>query len=589
MNTPGMATHSVSAFNESSAIQFLTQVLEQKHTIKTFFKENDRTPNYDGTLELVAQDGAPTKQFIVQIKKVENLAPKNKGKNKGKYVYSFETKFLYYVKEKVTESPAIFFVVDIAKKNIFWLYLSDTLLMKMEFEGKEKLNYPLTEADKIVDFDEFSKKLNLIAAHRNSLLLQKTPTQVAEMQDALDFINKSLDYDFHIIKESVFPNLWRFGIKYSHNACSIIAGGGPLSAEDTAMFALYPQIRGIPDTGLQEYSVNGHQLFSQWDMTGRTTPMEYVRSILLEILKAFFENGIPIEYLPEIVLQEKLNWFVHSISRFCELEDENGKISIVDLQRTSCLLVNFIRHILFDAVLEENELLLKSEYEKRYIINDCIANIDIFVCSSVAIPEFKKFCATYGDKQVDETDLAMIDSLEKEQQEALNVISELKKRGVLYYSEIWDYDFFTLSTSNPDSIIERINEICKKWFEMLPTVYRQTFDSIFDTKKYQYVARVEYDNKRNGILGPRFYSVFRKYKSNSFQIVHVPNCSDSIDPSDADNGLLSITSRCDLHRFLQRKTPLYDAIHCLLYQGICQELGLDGSSLSIDGVSLDLF
>lgn len=159
MKQAGMAKHSDSAFNEGSANRLLADFLEQKHTIKTFFKENDRTPNYDGSFELVSQDGTPTKQFIVQIKKVENLTPNVQGENKGNYMYSLETNFLYYVKAKVTESPAIYFVVDIATKNIFWLYLSDELLMNMGFEGKPELYYPLTEADKITDIDTFTSKL----------------------------------------------------------------------------------------------------------------------------------------------------------------------------------------------------------------------------------------------------------------------------------------------------------------------------------------------------------------------------------------------------------------------------------------------
>ena len=69
----GMARHSDSSFNEGRATRLLAEYLEQNSKIKTFFKENDRTPNYDGSMELVSADGEPTKQFIVQIKKVENL------------------------------------------------------------------------------------------------------------------------------------------------------------------------------------------------------------------------------------------------------------------------------------------------------------------------------------------------------------------------------------------------------------------------------------------------------------------------------------------------------------------------------------
>lgn len=79
----GMARHGKSSFNEGKAVRLLEQFLEQKDTIKTFFKENDRTPNYDGSMELVESDGTPVKKFIVQIKKCENLEPNQIGKNKG--------------------------------------------------------------------------------------------------------------------------------------------------------------------------------------------------------------------------------------------------------------------------------------------------------------------------------------------------------------------------------------------------------------------------------------------------------------------------------------------------------------------------
>ena len=73
-----MARHSTSAFNECSATRMLAERLESSGKIKTFFKENDRTPNYDGSMELVGHEGVPTKQFIVQIKKAEDLTANTK-------------------------------------------------------------------------------------------------------------------------------------------------------------------------------------------------------------------------------------------------------------------------------------------------------------------------------------------------------------------------------------------------------------------------------------------------------------------------------------------------------------------------------
>lgn len=172
-----MARHSVSSFNEADANRLLADFLEQKHSIKTFFKENDRTPNYDGSMELTDKEGYPIKQFIVQIKKVENLSPNVKGKNKGRYIYQLETAFLEYVKARVTDSPSIYFVVDIATKNIFWLYLSDELVNSLSFDGKDTIPYPFTASDIIQDIDSFVDALSQIVAARNELNSQKTPEE----------------------------------------------------------------------------------------------------------------------------------------------------------------------------------------------------------------------------------------------------------------------------------------------------------------------------------------------------------------------------------------------------------------------------
>lgn len=289
MKTAGMAKHTISAFNEKTATRMLSDFLEQNHTIATFFKENDRTPNYDGSFELVDEDETPTKQFIVQIKKVENLVPNIKGSNKGKYVYDMDTSFLYYVKEKVTESPAIYFVVDIVTKNIFWLYLSDELLMGLDFEGKERISYPFEETDIVPNIDVFVQILSQIASKRNALFLQKTPEQIEEMQDALDYINRLMENDFCKIKETVFPNLWRFGIKYTPGeTMSITAGDQTITSEAASMFALYPQTKGVADTGLKEYTCGRTNYFNHFDMFGKITPYGICKKFFAKSYKIVF-------------------------------------------------------------------------------------------------------------------------------------------------------------------------------------------------------------------------------------------------------------------------------------------------------------
>ena len=162
-----LAKHSISAFHEAKAVRILENLLEERCKIKTFFSENDKTPNHDGFFELLGEDGKPEKQFIVQIKKAEHLLKCDKGKNKGKYVYSLDTAFLHYVQERVSESPAIYFVVDIMEEKVFYIYLSDELLSGMDFENKNHISYKFSEKDIIKDVDAFTETLHKISLSRN--------------------------------------------------------------------------------------------------------------------------------------------------------------------------------------------------------------------------------------------------------------------------------------------------------------------------------------------------------------------------------------------------------------------------------------
>ena len=109
----GMARHSTSAFNECSTTRMLAERLESSGKIKTFFKENDRTPNYDGSMELVGHEGVPTKQFIVQIKKTEDLTVNSKGVSKGKY-YNEEYFLALFIGFKANE-------LEFRRKRIYFI------------------------------------------------------------------------------------------------------------------------------------------------------------------------------------------------------------------------------------------------------------------------------------------------------------------------------------------------------------------------------------------------------------------------------------------------------------------------------------
>ena len=343
MSKPGMSIHSIESFNESEEINLLSSVLEAKHTIKTFFSANDRTPNHDGFFELVSSDLSPKKQFIVQIKKVEDLKPNTIGPNKGKYSYELKTNFLYYVKEKVTESPAIYFVVDIVTKRIFWLYLSDAVLMDLNFEGHLKVSYAFGEANVLSDVDVFTTKLNTIADERNRVFLKKTPEEIGEMQEAAEYINGLLDHDLSFIKKTMFPELWRFGVKASNTSdLSIEVHGNRIKPEVSSIIALYPQVKGVPDTGVREYYHEDTDLFNHIVLGGKSKPIEYCKETLHRIIKSFFEGRVPLNCLPDIALEELVAKFIDESDRLFGVEHPSTLIRVDEAERRFCYLANYI-------------------------------------------------------------------------------------------------------------------------------------------------------------------------------------------------------------------------------------------------------
>jgi len=298
-----MKTHSDSSFDESKAISTLKELLESNGNIKAFFGENDKTPNHDGFFELVnSNTKQPKKQFIVQIKKINNL----KLNMDGSYSYSFDTSFLFYVKEKVAESPAIVFIVELNTKKCFYKYLSDDYLMHLNFEDKEHITLRLNDYDQITDIGIFYKKLLKIANERNARFINKTSQQIEEMRLAVEWLNKTME-DIPFLKELI-PNFWRFGIASSVGLSLKISTMGnesqKLSKQSANAFGLYLQCKNKLDYGVQEFGQQ-HYLKPTFDFTNTITPMKYAQDVFISLLENYFNlSTINPNYLSDMVLNE---------------------------------------------------------------------------------------------------------------------------------------------------------------------------------------------------------------------------------------------------------------------------------------------
>lgn len=577
MSNSMISKHSKSAFDESESIRILEELLESTREIKTFFSENDRTPNYDGTFEFVNNECEPVKQFIVQIKKVDKLIQNTKGKNIGKYDYSLKTNFLQYVKDRVTECPAIYFVVDLSTKKVFWIYLSDETLMRLNFEGKKTVTYHFQETEFISDINSFILEMRHIAQERNRLFVYKTSQQISELQDAVDYLNQHLNGDLKKIKECVFPDLWRIGIKYSSNRDIQV---NDRTIQVAGCVALYPQMRGNLDTGVHEYDWNiKENMFTHFSFISETDLKKYSKNTLHEIIQNYFRIGIQHDCLPTLVLLEQVEDFIEKSNCFFEKSKSNIYLPS-DIRRRFVLLHNYMCFVLSGYASSDKEI----AYVKR--TNEILSRgrknfYDIFECARSCPEDFKKYCASGRD---DENRFrgSVLGLLTDESVRWLLAILELEKRKVQEITPVWGYHWYDLVQLNKPEYISRCNDICGKLFSKLPELYEKTYHNIFDTNKYLLQNRYVYKLTCDSFDNSKYLGIESQcYQAKNFSIQMEPSLTLDFPNDDIPEGLMSATGSMSIGMFVQRRKLYYDSICCLLYRGICKGLEFEEKDLPL--------
>ncbi len=580
-----MAKHSESSFDEAKEIRILSEILESNHKIKTFFKENDRTPNHDGNFELVESDGEPKKQFIVQIKKVSSLSQCVSGKNKGKFVYSLDTSFLYYVKAKVTESPAIYFVVDVDFKRVFYIYLSDEKLMSMDFEGKEHISYAFSEDEIITDINAFYTELLKISDSRNYCFLFKSRSEIAELQEAADYINNLFNGDFKVIKDSCFPGLWRFGIGLSKTdqfeisrvnleGKRVVLSRPPI----TNMFGFYPQYKGVNRTEIGEYQrVNYGSIF---DLSGQGKPMDYVKQSVHKIIRQFCQNP-PAKLLPDIVLEERTYKKAKMLSKL--LSPVSDQLLVNDLITKLQCLLSYVDYLFYRSQsVSENEIKFKKMVLNLFKRNtNCLDffNPLFMSCIEVELNEYYK-----NTKQLIFKSDRVFKLISTSNIYFLIDLLELQARGVKQIHSQWEDSCRILASDS----IEEINKLYSDYFSKLPNAYYELYKTIFSkNNEYRFSCKVDYylfiDNHQHD--WHKFSARINNYipTDDRIEIKSVLIDSDEFTELEKNQGVISkiCTTRFSPANYNQQL--LYDGVRCWLYQGICSKLGYKIEGINLGG------
>nr|WP_320025915.1 hypothetical protein [uncultured Acetobacterium sp.] len=598
MGKAGMSTHSEDAFKESLEIRILSDFLESAHTIKTFFSENDKTPNFDGSFELINKNREPKKKFIAQVKKVENLEKCNKGKNKGKYIYRLKTNFLYYVKAKVTESPSIYFIVDIITKKIFYLYLTDEVLMQMDFEDQETVTYAFTDNNIVTDIKKFTLELDRIVSERNRKFIGKSKQEIIEIQDALEYINDLFCKDLGFIKSYMFKDLWRFGIAHSSSDNISLThyneNGTELtiSSQNTSAFAIYPQFKGELDYGLQEYYYKENYLLNTFDMTGKKAPMEYSKEVTVKILENYFNESFDIFVLPIEALEELAYVFINCYDSVIE-EDEN-RISyfqkIEDVIDKFKVTMSYFQYLIKNENLKSNEkkfreVIIKSRANKIYVKKD----IDLLTLIKLFVkPEFIEYCQEHRNCNV-QFSSSLMKFVEKKYIVSFLSLMELKERKIDQVRNHWKYEWTEIINMSPEDKLFEIRKILKIWFENLKTIYLEVCENCFNDYTYVICKEIKYSIGINEQFGSIKWFI-KIYPSDEL-LISESNEEYPVFASFSNSNNCEEQSESFFHiELLKNKTLYYDGLRCLLYEGICKALNLKCTGIDKKiGINMKLF
>lgn len=305
---------------EEKALRILEDLLDGFKKIKTHFKREDKVPLFDGFFNLLNQNGEILKRFDVQVKGSANLSKLERGPNKGKIKYGFDVDVLDAVRKKVTENPTFYFVVDIKTHSIYYKLLTTDFLVSLNYLGSnsESVNYYFCDSDKLDDENSFIKEL--LSIHEKSLnqAVFKSTEEIKTIQTAMnEFYRKTFDIDF-IIK-SIWPNLWKFGLKTSSSMKANIRDvntGSSLGSKCSA-FAIYPILFGDDKKEISDYYPSQDNLFVSLDFTNGLSSEKYLNDCLTKIVSLYFNELFDyIRYLPTICLNEIVFSYLDQLSNY---------------------------------------------------------------------------------------------------------------------------------------------------------------------------------------------------------------------------------------------------------------------------------
>ncbi|MFC6763540.1 DUF4365 domain-containing protein [Natrinema soli] len=259
----GPARYPDTDVDEADTGDVLNSVIDRNHA-KLEFQTLDKLPNRDGSIEVVNEDGVPVGLLLIQVKKLNDsdLDPPK-----------FQCPRKYFEYSRVISSPFLLIGVDTVNEVAYWKHFSPEWVDALDLGSKQSkvVHFPeenildgsstqyvsdwkeISEDNKrrIRNYDEF-ERLKEIATPA----LGESRPEFETIHRFLDEYNGYIDGKFSIIRERLYPGLWKFGfanLDYS---------------DDSVKYGLYPIKQTENDVQIKdlEFPEKG-SLFEKYDLS----------------------------------------------------------------------------------------------------------------------------------------------------------------------------------------------------------------------------------------------------------------------------------------------------------------------------------
>jgi hypothetical protein len=199
---------------EQDAVNTFKGLIDTRY-VKDDIRTRDKVPNVDGIIELVDEHQVPYGKFDVQIRKLPA----------GHTKYSCPASLVAY--SLVSTLPLILVCVDPTMQRAYWRQISPA--MPEYRDGQQSFSIQFSDSADTIDAtgtylqkwseavydyrERISKYPELRSEVANRVTLEGiAPPELALLQRYVDAINSALDNDFPVVKEVLYPDVWKLGL-----------------------------------------------------------------------------------------------------------------------------------------------------------------------------------------------------------------------------------------------------------------------------------------------------------------------------------------------------------------------------------------